>query len=537
MDFKSLDYNKLKDLPEAERFALADRITEWVETEVNSKIAFLEEQDPFTHFVPSDGTVTPEGMEFLRRHINEEDIPPVFESQLDAIKALQDHSIIALLGANQAGKTLCVAIIGYALTTGELPNSLKDTFPKELLPKTFPVKGRVVGVDNRQLHNAVIREWKKFAPKQCLKNGNWKDSWNSERKMLTLYKNNKTVIGEIEFMTNEQDVDSFQGVQLHWVAYDEEPKEAIRKENLMRFATSDRIVELFGFTPTHGLSWSSELFFHNEENKSVKLVKLASITNKKANLATLDEIAKQETDYEKKKMRLLGDFVSLSGLVYSNLFSHKIHIIKPFKLNCEDFIVYRGLDPHMTKPTVCVEIAIDREGFKYVVGTYKSNHGDDTEIIKQELAQRAMGRNYRLGWTNCDKSADSTIRIIGDYNAYVLLGRGKNAIPALFKSEKFTGSKIAGVDLIRQNLKVDEKIGLPKLFFFDIPENKEIIHSMKTLERDTFANEDSKVKDDIKEGKHDAHAAMRYAHQRVMNWMPYNQIIPEPEEVNENVGY
>jgi SLT domain-containing protein len=60
---------------------------------------------------------------------------------------------------------------------------------------------------------------------------------------------------------------------------------------------------------------------------------------------------------------------------------------------------------------------------------------------------------------------------------------------------------------------------------------------MKTLERDTFANEDIKVKDDIKEGKHDAHAALRYAHQRIMNWMPLNQIIPEPEEVNETVGY
>jgi len=537
VDIKSLDIKKLKKLPRAERLALADKIDEWEKNVLGAKSDFLKNQNPFIYFEPSDGTVSPEGMEFLRKHINEEDIPPKFESQLDAIKALADNSVIAILGANQAGKTLIICIIGYILSTGEVPEFLKDIFPKELLPTKFPVKGRVVGVDNRQLLNAVLREWKKFAPKNCLRNGNWKDSWNSERKTLTLYRNNNFVLAEVEFMTNEQDVDSFQGVQLHGVAYDEEPKEKIRKENLMRFITSDRIIELFGFTPTHGLSWSSELFFNNEDNDNVKLIKLASITNKKANIKMLEEIATQETDYNKKKMRLLGDFVSLSGLVYSNLFSEKVHVVKPFDLNMEEFVVYRGLDPHMTKPTVAVEVAVDREGFKYVCGTYKSNHGDDTEIIKENLAKRAADRNYRLGWTNCDKSADSTIRIIGDYNAFVLLGRGANAIPALFKSEKFTGSKIAGVDLIRQNLRVDDKINLPKLVIFDIPENKELIHSMKTLERDTFANEDIKVKDDIKEGKHDAHAALRYAHQRIMNWMPLNQIIPEPEEVNETVGY
>tara|TARA_R100001530_G_scaffold26226_4_gene21126 strand:- start:13362 stop:14972 length:1611 start_codon:yes stop_codon:yes gene_type:complete len=536
VDIKTLDYDKLKHLPDEEQLAIADKVAALVDCEINTKIDFLKEENAYYYFEPSDGTVTPEGEALLRKYLNPEDIPQVFDSQLDAIKALETCNIIAVLGANQAGKTLIMSIICYGITTGVLPEALKGVFPEHLLPKRFPMKARVVGVDNRQLQNAVIREWKKFAPKECLKNGNWADSWNAERKMLTLYRDNNFVLAEIEFMTNEQDVDSFQGVQLNVVIYDEEPKEKIRKENLMRFVTADRVIELFGFTPTHGLSWSSEIFFGDIAD-NVKVFELASVTNKKANLSTLDEICSQETDYNKLLMRLLGKYVSLSGLVYSNLFSEKIHVIKPFKLNREDYIVYRGLDPHMTKPTACAEIAVDREGFEYVVGCYKSNHGDDTEIIKAELAKRAIERNYRLGWTNCDKSADSTIRIIGDYNAYVLLGRGKNAIPALFKSEKFVGSKIAGVDLIRQKLKVDERINLPKLVIFDTPENKELIHSMKTLERDTFANEDDKIKDDIKEGKHDFHAALRYAHQRVMNWMPFNDYVPEPEYDSDNTGY
>ena len=523
-------------LDSKEREQLEQQLTQYMH-ELDAEEDFIKEENKYEHFVPSDGTVTPAGLALLQKYLQPEDIPQSFDSQIDAVKALENYNILGVLGATQSGKTNCCAIIGYCLATGDPPPSMKDISPKQLLPTKFPVNGRVVGVDNQQLHAAVISEWKKFAPKKYLKNGKWEDSFNAEKKILRLYRYNKLLIAEIQFNTNEQNVDSFQGIQLHFVIYDEEPKEKIRKENLARFTTSDRVIEIFGFTPTHGISWSSEIFFNEQTSKNVKMIKLASITNKKANLKTLDEICSQETDYNKLKMRLLGDFVSLSGFVYSNLFSEKVHVIKPFEINQEDFIVYRGLDPHMTKPTVAVEVAVDREGFKYVVGTYKSNHGDDTEIIKAELAKRAMERNYRLGWTNCDKSADSTIRIIGDYNAYVLLGRGKNAIPALFKSEKFVGSKIAGVDLIRQNLKVDDRINLPRLVFFDIPENKEIIHSMKTLERDTFANEDTKVKDDIKEGRHDAHAALRYAHQRVMNWMPLNQIIPEPDEISDNIGY
>ena len=517
--------------PDKQQEALCT-IKKWISNLEDEEIV-RKATNPFKYFIPSDGNIPPQNLEFLMRHLKEEDIPQSFDSQLDALICPDD--IIGVMGGNQGGKTAWLAIRLYIQATGQLPDALYGKFPTDLLPKKFPQRLRVVGVDSRQLQNAVLREFRLWCPRQFLKNGKWESSYAAEKKILTLYRNDNRELASLEFMTNQQDVDSFQGIQLTGVGYDEEPMEKIRKENLMRFVTSDRVFELYAFTPTHGLSWSTELFFKDEGD--AKLYKIASVTNKKANLKTLEKLIEQETDYNKKRMRLLGDYVSLSGLVYANLFSEKIHVRKPFELNKEDFIVYRGLDPHMTKPTVAVEIAVDREGFKYVVGTYKSNHGDDTEIIKEQLAKRALERNYRLGWTNCDKSADSTIRIIGDYNAYVLLGRGRNAIPALFKSEKFVGSIAAGVDLIRQNLKVDDKINLPKLVIFDIPENRELIHSMKTLERDTFANEDTKVKDEIKEGKHDAHAAMRYAHQRVMNWMPFNQIIPEPEEVDENIGY
>jgi len=167
---------------------------------------------------------------------------------------------------------------------------------------------------------------------------------------------------------------------------------------------------------------------------------------------------------------------------------------------------------------------VDREGIEYVIGTYSRD--TDTENVKADLTKRS--KSYRLGWSMCDKSANSTIKVLGDRNIYKELKTGKNAIPALFTSQKYTGSIVAGVDQIKKLLRPDKKTGKPKLYFFNIPENKLIINAMETMERDAGANEDKTgVRDKIRESKHDAHAALRYIHQRVVRWLPEAEDVPE----------
>ena len=150
---------------------------------------------------------------------------------------------------------------------------------------------------------------------------------------------------------------------------------------------------------------------------------------------------------------------------------------------------------------------------------------------------RAKERNYRLGWTRCDKSADYEIQIVG-VNVFKELQRGVNAVPALEVSDKFQGSIYAGVNEIKKVLKINEDTKLPELFIFDIPENKVLVNSFYTLERDTYANEDKKgEKDRIQEGKHDAHACLRYIFQRVVRWYPVFTGVPEYVPDNAMVGY
>ena len=438
---------------------------------------------------------------------------------------------------HNSGKSTFGSVYGYIWATGEVPEGLKGIFPEEILTPDRNRNIRVVGVSNKQLMNTVLPTYQKWVPRKYLAKGKWSESFSSEQKKLFLSVDGVgEPIATIEFMTNEQDTESFQGPPLGLVIYDEEPSEKVRKENLMRFVTSGQLNEVFCWTPTNGLSWATDLFSDetDDRGRSIDLCKFASVTNKKANMQVVDEICSEIHDYNELKMRLLGEFVSLSGLVYGNLFDANIHVIEPFKITVKDYIVYRGLDPHLVKPSVCVEVAVDREENYYVIGTYSKDC--DTSDLKKDLKERA--KNYRLGQTRCDRSADSTIKVLGDRNIFKELGTGENAIPALFKSEKFTGSIHAGVDTIKQLLKVNEKVKKPKLFIFNVPENKLLITAFKTLERDAYVNEDVKGKrDKIMEGKHDAHAALRYVFQSRVPWIAPTEAVPEYEPVSENVGY
>jgi hypothetical protein len=252
--------------------------------------------------------------------------------------------------------------------------------------------------------------------------------------------------------------------------------------------------------------------------------------NPKANLQVVEDVLKEMTTYEEIKMRLLGEFVSLSGLVYGRLFDRRLHVIDPFALNRSDYIVYRGIDPHFVKPSVCVEVAVDREGNEYVVGCFSKDA--DTEVIKEELAARATARSYRLGWTRCDVSADPTIKALSGRNIFQELKSGKNAIPALFTSDKYGGSIKAGIDQIKKLLKANEKTGKPKLYIFNLPENNALIRAFENMERHMIRNEEKVgIKDQIVEGKFDAHACLRYVHQSPVNWIP--EVVPVPEMIEE----
>lgn len=521
--------------------------------EVERQRETAKESDPFWYFIPSNGEITAPRRAILEKYLKPDDIPQRLDSQFDII--LSTANIIGASGGNQSGKSTSGAVKGYIKSTGEIPLSLEPYRDHPAIARDIArakrkvIRGRVVGVDFGQLSNTVLPAWQLWAPREYLKNGKWSDSFSSQHSTLSLYRKG-VLCATIEFKTNAQDVESFQGPPLDWLMYDEEPRHDIHKENLMRFTTAERLDIGMNWTPTNGISWATELFDDEVGGKgeTLALFKLCSITNERANMDVLSEILAEITEYEELKMRLLGEAVSLSGLIYGKLFDKEIHVIDPFYEHLEghggktkeeaqrDFLCLSGWDPHTNTPAAGVFVLIDREGNAYVDLCYFRSV--DTQELKDDCKKIRQERNYRMGWSVADVSANSTNIMFGGRNIFKEISRGENAIPGLRTSIKFEGSIRSGVDEIKKRLKLDEVTKRPRLFIVNRPENKTLINSFKRLERDTYANEETKgPKDKIKEGKHHLHAALRYIFQFPINWYPEVHYAPEPTFYDETVSW
>jgi len=543
--------NKPKPLSKAEREKILAEIAEIEKLQEEAKGA-----DPFWYFEASDGEITESGRELAKEFLREDDIPDRVDGQLDAL--LSDADIIGVSGGNQSGKTTTEVIKGYIKSTGELPKSLekyRDRFSKDIERATSKfIRGRVIAVDFKQLNNTVLYWWKHWCPKNYLLNGKWSDSYSVQFNKLTLYRGKKAC-AEIEFMTNQQDIDSFQGPPLDWLVCDEEPKEKVYEENLLRFVTADRLDAGFYWTPTHGISWATEMFSEEEtvSGDSIDLVKLSAITNKKANLSTLKNIllrlnpsrVKEGPDYEMVKMRLLGEVISLSGLIYGRVFDKRVHYqeVSPFfedliKEEKEKYLCFCGMDPHSSTPTAMVFMLLDWDGNCYV--DYCKTIPADTEQIKDEWNKTINERGYRMGFTVADRSSNNALPVAQVNSMFEEFKRGKNRINNLRLSAKWGGSIRDGVDEIKKRLRLNEINGKPTFYIVNRPENKDLVKSFLTLERETYANEDDKgPKDRIREGKHHYHAALRYIFQFPLNWYEpdIEHNVPQPEFHDEAMCY
>lgn len=520
--------------------------------DLDQRMKVVEDSDPFWFYQPTKNEVNDAQRAFLKEFLRADDIPVRLDSAIDVHACTAN--IIGVSGGNQSSKTTTCTIEDLIKATRKIPQSLIGIYPESKLPTKKLNRIRIICEDYQ---NGILKHnlpnLMRWTPKSYLIDGRWEKSWSAEKMQLTLiHPEEKQICATIELMTNNAEVGTFQGPPIDRVRYDEEPREDIFDENLLRFVTSDHLDIAFGMTPTNGLSWVYDRLWNKDEiqgKNSVRWFQLCSISNPKANLDTLREICKNISKYDELKMRLLGEWISLSGLVYGTYFKRRIHVIAPEKLGLRQgvyldchcasatygdlsvsinelphaptcpflsYVAFLGLDPHEVKATAAVVVAVDRDDTVFVDRCYK---GDKTlKGVKHDL-NKILGL-YRYGFGKCDPHADSDRTAFDNINAWKILTRGESPIPNLRKADAYKGSILAGVDIIRQML-IGRDESHPRLMVIDRPENQELIHSFRTLQRDTFTNEDHRgPKDAIAEGKHDHHAALRYILQSPLSWHP-----------------
>ena len=538
---KAISKTGSKHLTPEERIKAIEEIKQAIKN-LDELEARAKAENPFWYYQPVSGDLPGERRDFLKSYLKDEDIPQKLDGALDV--HLSTASIRGASGGNQSSKTTTGCVEAFIKATGALPfifdplsKFFKHTYPAQRLVRKGPQHVRVIGEDyqNGVLRN-LIPTYRKWAPKEYLQDGSWEKSYSAGEMILRLFHpETKELVGTIEFMSNKQDLGTFQGPPRHMLIFDEEPQHDVYKENLMRFTTASSLDVLFCMTPTKGLSWTYDLFTRgtDEEGNNIDWFQIASVCNPHANLKVLREILNEMETYEELKMRLLGEFVSLSGLVYGKLFQSSIHIIEPFDTTCNCgsskdahhaekcpysfYMGFLGIDPHMVKDSTAALCFVDREDNFFVDQCYKA--GVTIEELKKDLSDLISGR--RIVKKIVDPSSDSSLTIHDNLNVFELMRRGKFALTNLIKADKFAGSIAAGISNIKERLKIHERTRKPRFYIFNRPENKLLIKTFKTLQRETWNNEEEKgPKDKIAEGIHDHHACVRYILQRRFAWRP-----------------
>ncbi|TXH47744.1 MAG: hypothetical protein E6Q97_26495 [Desulfurellales bacterium] len=514
----------------------------FLKAKIEEKVAAVKRDNPYWYYEPTTGNVSDERKNFLRSFIEESDMPTRFYGGLDVHQS--EAPIRGASGGNQSSKTTTGCIEAFMMATGTRPYVFDEgsEFFRYRIPEkrwkrkdNAPKHVRVIGEDYQ---NGILRNllptYRYWAPKEFLIDGSWEKSYSAEKQTLTMVDNaTKRVLGTIEFMSNKQDLGTFAGPPRHKLILDEEPRHDVYKENLMRFTTADELDVLFCMTPDDGMTWTAEMATATEqEGKRVDWFKIPSVCNPYANLNVLREIV-QELPYDERRMRLLGEHVSLSGLVYGKEFDARIHMIKPFDTDCNcgrgyhaddcpvsKYLFFLGVDPHTVKPSCAALCFIDREGNFYVDTCYKRKVTVDE--LKRDLANLTKGKRVRFSVV--DPSSDSSMTVYGGLNIWKMLTRGESRLISPRKGEKYAGSINAGVQAIKQRLMCDPVTNKPRFFIFNRPENADLRKSFETLQRDSYNNEDAQgIKDKIRETWDDHHACVRYINQFPLNYIPQDR--------------
>lgn len=163
---------------------------------------------------------------------------------------------IGIFGGNGSGKTEHALVEGIIRCTGIIPESLKATYPRQKI--RGPIHMRVVCESLTTVLEPIIlpklQHWAwsgdpqnpggprghwGWVPKHCLIQGDWKKSYNTRLRMLSvLYRNPETGavegVSKIQFMSYDQDSSDFASGDVHYCLHDEPPKHAIWKENRAR---------------------------------------------------------------------------------------------------------------------------------------------------------------------------------------------------------------------------------------------------------------------------------------------------------------
>jgi PBSX family phage terminase large subunit len=170
------------------------------------------------------------------------------------------------------------------------------------------------------------------------------------------------------------------------------------------------------------------------------------------------ETMKATWSEERVQREIMGSDDAFEGMVYSE-FRRDVHVIQPFRIP-DEWTRVIGIDHGYRNPSAWIYGAVDYDGTVYVYDEYYEKEKLIEEVCKANIAK--IGRQ-KIEQARIDPSTRARRGTTGrsDLDTYL------ESLPGGFPLLMANNDKTSGIDRIKSYLKVDPKLGKPRVFIFN----------------------------------------------------------------------
>lgn len=289
------------------------------------------------------------------------------------------------VGANGTSKTATGSNIVANIVAGVQSDWFKHPLFQEW---PYIKKGRIIS-DPTTIKEKIIPELEKWLPRNAYEKfpeAEYKTEKSGKYYASKfIFKNG----WEIDIMSNEQDLKSFESVDLGFVWIDE----PMPKDRFLATIARGRMgmIIFWTYTPLFQSAWIKDWmdeavekgeadFIEAEMEDNCQLHGVRGFFQHKHIQRIADALPEDE-----KEARVFGRFGHLIGRVHK-LFKRSIHVIKPFKIDEKEWTSYKAIDPHPRVPDHVMYMSVNKKGTKIITA----------ELISEGLVKRLFERMKAL---------------------------------------------------------------------------------------------------------------------------------------------
>lgn len=321
--------------------------------------------------------VLQELVELKKEKISELDDKYRFYSPIGKMEEFLDNALsgkylVALMSsANGTGKSTAISNLIWHLT-----RPCDNPFFQQELMVNWKHKRRIrIVSDTATIKGTLVPMLIEYCPKDLLDSKGEPPAIKNGKDYLSLWTIPAVDGGDdwiLDIMTYEQSPKQFESANIGLVLFDEPPPQTIYKASIARLR-SGGLCLIFA-TPLTGSAWMYDKIVANDDREKFSRYYLtaevedACIEHGVRGFLTHENIEKMVQQYDPADLqaRVFGKFQHLIGLVFKQ-WNRSIHVIEPFNVSPEDYVVIRLWDSHPRVPEAVLWVAIDRSGRKFVV--------------------------------------------------------------------------------------------------------------------------------------------------------------------------